>query len=48
MRAVWSTGGGTVDDIRAAMPADYQSGYNAVQTLLESSRGPRALERTPG
>jgi predicted transcriptional regulator len=48
MRAVWSTGGGTVDDIRAAMPADYQSGYNTVQTLLNRLADRGLLERTPG
>jgi predicted transcriptional regulator len=48
MRAVWRTGGGTVDDIRAAMPADYGAGYNTVQTILNRLAERGLLLRTPG
>ena len=48
MRAVWRIGGGTVDDIRAALPADYRSAYNTAQTLLNRLAERGLLVRTPG
>lgn len=48
MRAVWRTGGGTVDDIRSALPAEFRSGYNTVQTLLNRLTDRGLLERSPG
>lgn len=48
MKAVWRTGGGTVEEIRAAMPADYRSGYNTMQTLLNRLAERGLLSRTPG
>jgi predicted transcriptional regulator len=48
MQAVWRIGGGTVDDIRNAMPAELQSGYNTVQTILNRLAERGLLVRTPG
>jgi predicted transcriptional regulator len=48
MRAVWRLGGGTVDDVRAAIPAELQSGYNTIQTVLNRLAERGLLERTPG
>jgi predicted transcriptional regulator len=48
MRAVWSTGGGTVDEIRDAMPEELQSGYKTIQTLLNRLAERGLLTRDPG
>jgi predicted transcriptional regulator len=48
MRAAWRTGGGTVDDIRDALPPEYQSGYTTIQTLLNRLAERGLLERIPG
>jgi len=48
MRAVWRTGGGTVDEIRSALPAELQSGYTTVQTLLNRLAERGLLSRTRG
>lgn len=48
MRAVWRTGGGTVDEIRSALPAEFQSGYTTVQTLLNRLAERGLLSRTRG
>lgn len=34
MAAAWRHDGGTVDELRAALPAEYQGGYTTVQTVL--------------
>jgi len=41
MSAVWRIGGGTVRDIRAALPSRYRGAYNTIQTVLNrlSDRG---------
>lgn len=41
MQTVWRTGSGTVEEIRAALPARYRGAYNTVQTVLNrlSDRG---------
>lgn len=48
MRAVWRTGGGTVDEIRSALPNEFQSGYTTVQTLLNRLAQRGLLSRTHG
>jgi predicted transcriptional regulator len=48
MRAVWRIGGGTVDEIRAAMPAEYEAAYNTVQTILNRLAERGLLVRTRG
>jgi predicted transcriptional regulator len=48
MKAVWRTGGGTVEEIRAAMPADYASAYTTTQTMLNRLAERGLLARTPG
>jgi predicted transcriptional regulator len=48
MRAVWRTGGGAVEDIRDALPEEYQSGYKTIQTLLNRLADRGLLIRTPG
>jgi predicted transcriptional regulator len=48
MRALWRIGAGTVDDVRDALPADYQSGYTTIQTLLNRLVERGLLTRTPG
>lgn len=48
MRAVWRTGGGTVEEIRGALPEEYQSGYKTIQTLLNRLVDRGLLARTPG
>ena len=48
MRAVWRTGGGTVDEIRSALPTEIQSGYTTVQTLLNRLAERGLLSRTRG
>lgn len=41
MQTVWRNGAGTVEEIRAALPARYRGAYNTVQTVLNrlSERG---------
>ena len=34
MAVAWRLDGGTVDELRAALPAAYQGGYTTVQTVL--------------
>ena len=34
MPALWRLGGGTVEQVRAALPPRYRSGYSTVQTVL--------------
>ena len=48
MRAVWRTGGGTVDEIRSELPAAFQSSYTTVQTLLNRLAERGLLSRTRG
>jgi predicted transcriptional regulator len=48
MKAVWRTGGGTVEEIRAAMPAGYESAYTTLQTMLNRLAARGLLSRTPG
>jgi predicted transcriptional regulator len=48
MKAVWRIGGGTVEEIRAAMPPGYESGYNTMQTQLNRLAARGLLSRTPG
>jgi predicted transcriptional regulator len=48
MKAVWRIGGGTVEEIRAAMPAGYESAYTTTQTMLNRLAERGLLERTPG
>ena len=48
MRTLWRTGGGTVEDIRAALPEEYQSGYRTIQTLLNRLADRGLVIRTPG
>ena len=48
MRAVWRTGGGTVEEIRGALPEELQSGYKTIQTLLNRLVDRGLLARTPG
>jgi predicted transcriptional regulator len=48
MRAVWRTGGGTVEEIRSALPEEYQSGYKTIQTLLNRLVDRGLLARAPG
>lgn len=48
MKAIWRIGGGTVEEIRAAMPAGYESAYTTMQTLLNRLAARGLLSRTPG
>jgi predicted transcriptional regulator len=48
MKAVWRLGGGTVEEIRAAMPADYDAAYTTTQTMLNRLAERGLLSRTPG
>jgi predicted transcriptional regulator len=48
MKAVWRTGGGSVDDIRRAMPARYRGAYTTTQTVLNRLAERGLLRRTPG
>lgn len=34
MAAAWRLGGGTVDELRSGLPAEYHGGYTTVQTVL--------------
>lgn len=48
MPVLWRLGSGTVEQVRAALPARYRSAYNTVQTVLNrlAERGLLARERT--
>jgi predicted transcriptional regulator len=48
MKAVWRIGGGSVDEIRAAMPASYASAYTTTQTMLNRLAERGLLSRTHG
>jgi predicted transcriptional regulator len=48
MRAVWRTSGGTVDEVRNAMPDDLKSSYTTIQTLLNRLAERGLLVRDPG
>jgi predicted transcriptional regulator len=48
MKAVWRTGGGSVEDIRRAMPARYRGAYTTTQTVLNRLAERGLLRRTPG
>jgi predicted transcriptional regulator len=48
MKAVWRLGGGTVEEIRAAMPAGYASAYTTTQTMLNRLAERGLLERIHG
>ena len=48
MKAVWRIGGGTVEQIRAAMPASYASAYTTTQTMLNRLAERGLLLRTHG
>ncbi len=45
MAAAWRCGGGTVDELRAALPAEYHGGYTTVQTVLNRLATRGLLER---
>lgn len=47
MPVLWRLGSGTVEQVRAALPARYRSAYNTVQTVLNrlAERGMLARER---
>ena len=34
MSALWRLGGGTVEDVRSALPPRYRGAYNTIQTVL--------------
>jgi predicted transcriptional regulator len=48
MKAVWRTGGGSVEDIRRAMPARYRGAYTTTQTVLNRLAERGLVSRTPG
>jgi predicted transcriptional regulator len=48
MKAVWRIDGGTVEEIRAAMPATYASAYTTTQTMLNRLAERGLLLRTHG
>jgi BlaI family transcriptional regulator, penicillinase repressor len=48
MNAVWRLGGGTVEEIRAAMPSGHDSAYTTTQTVLNRLAVRGLLERVPG
>lgn len=48
MKAVWRTGGGTVDEIRRALPPRYRGAYTTTQTVLNRLAERGLLERIPG
>ena len=48
MRAVWRTGGGTVEEIRSAMLVEHRGSYKTVQTLLNRLAGRELVSRTHG
>lgn len=45
MAAAWRSGGGTVEALRAAMPAEYEGGYTTVQTVLNRLAARGLLDR---
>lgn len=45
MAAAWRLGGGTVDELRTALPAEYHGGYTTVQTVLNRLAVRGLLER---
>ena len=45
MAAAWRLGGGTVDELRAALSAEYHGGYTTVQTVLNRLATRGLLER---
>lgn len=45
MSVVWRAGEGTVEQVRAALPARFQSAYNTVQTVLNRLVGRGLLSR---
>jgi predicted transcriptional regulator len=48
MKAVWRLGGGTVEEIRAALPAGYGGAYTTTQTVLNRLAARGLLARVPG
>lgn len=48
MRAAWRIGEGTVEEIRSALPSEFQSSYKTVQTLLNRLADRGLLSRTAG
>ena len=48
MKAVWRIGGGTVEEIRAAMPPESLGAYTTTQTLLNRLAERGLLSRTHG
>jgi predicted transcriptional regulator len=48
MSAVWRLGGGTVEQVRSALPPRYRGAYNTVQTVLNrlAERGLLSRKRT--
>jgi len=48
MRAVWRISGGTVDDVRNALPDELKSSYTTIQTLLNRLAERGLLLRDPG
>ena len=48
MAAVWRLGGGTVEQVRGALPPRYQGAYNTIQTVLNrlAERGLLSREKT--
>ena len=56
MSALWRLGGGTVEDVRSALPPRYRGAYNTIQTvlnrlaergLLSRSKAGNAIEYRP-
>lgn len=47
MAALWRSGAGTVEQIRAALPARYRSAYTTIQTVLNRLAGRGLLGREP-
>jgi predicted transcriptional regulator len=45
MAALWRLGGGTVEQVRAELPARYRGAYNTVQTVLNRLTDRGLLER---
>ena len=45
MAAAWRCGGGTVDELRGALPDEYRGGYTTVQTVLNRLATRGLLER---
>jgi predicted transcriptional regulator len=47
MRALWRLGGGTVEEVRAALPESQRSAYTTVQTVLNRLAQRGLLKRRP-